>query len=109
MLFINVEEFFRVAKDARRLTREEEKLYATKMMEGDTEAREILIYSYFYFVAAYIKRYAPKIQTLNSVYQFLDTLEKAVDQFDFLQDNYTFINHLSKLFRQCITRCLVCD
>ena len=74
MLFIDVEEFFNVAKEARRLTREEEKLYATKMMAGDTEAREILIYSYFYFVAAYIRRYSKKIQTLNSVYQFQNTL-----------------------------------
>lgn len=107
MLFISVDDFFKEAKAVRRLSRDEEKIYAAKMMQGDTEAREIIIHAYFHLVASWIKRSSKDIQTLNAVYQCLNTLEKAVDNFNFLQDNYTFINHLSKLLRQSITRCLV--
>ena len=107
MLFISIDDFYKAAKDAKRLSREEEKIYATKMMQGDSESKEIIIRAYYHLVASWIKRSPKDIQTLNAVYQCLNTLEKAVERFNFLQDNYTFTNHLSNLLRQSITRCLV--
>ena len=34
-------------------------------------------------------------------------VEPPVDKFDFMQDNYTFIHHLSKAIRLRMIRCLV--
>ncbi len=107
MLFLSIDDFYKVAEKARHLSRAEEKLYARAMKQGDSDAREIIIHSYYHLVVSWIKRSPEEVQTLNAVYQCLNTLEKAVDRFDFMQDNYTFTNHLSRLLRQSITRCLV--
>ncbi len=105
MLFISVEDFFERAKSATRLTREEEKQCAQAMAES-TEARERLICSYLPQVAACIKRAPQKIQTLQTVYTCIASLEKGVDSFNFLQDGESFSHHLSQRLRQCITRCI---
>lgn len=106
MLFISIEDFFAQAKNAPRLTREEEKQLA-KEMEQNAAARAQLIRNYLPFVAARIRRAPKKLQNLQTVYTCLVSLEKGVDQFNFLQDSETFAHHLGWRLRQCITRCLI--
>lgn len=109
MFFISVDDFYKFANEAKRISREEEKMYARKMLQGDAEARKNIVYGYYYFVASKVKRCPLEFQTLHVVYQCIDVLEKEVDKFDFMQDNYTFIHHLSKAIRQRMIRCLVKD
>ena len=109
MIFISVDDFYKFANEAKRISREEEKMYATKMLQGDSEARKNIVYGYYYFVASKVKRCPPEFQTLHVVYQCIDVLEKEVDKFNFMQDNYTFIHHLSKAIRLRMIRCLVKD
>lgn len=105
MLFISAEDFFVQAKAMPRLTREEERLLAQAMPQ-DPDARERLICSYYPMVAGYIRRLPRKLHTLQTVYICLDSLEKGVDTFNFLQDSESFTHHLSWRLRQCITRCI---
>ena len=106
MLFISAEDFFDRAAEMHRMTREEEKCCAQKMAQGDTEARERLILSYYPHAASYVRRLPKELQTLRAVYSFIAALEKGVDSFDFLQDRETFAHHLSWRMRQCLTRCI---
>lgn len=106
MLFINAEDFFTQASQASPLTREEEKQLAQEMPQNPA-ARDRLIRGYFPMVAAYIRRLPQTLHTLNTVYVCLHSLEKGVDQFNFLQDSERFSHHLSWRLRQCITQCLV--
>lgn len=105
MLFISPEDFFAQAAQISRLTREEERLLSQKMPQ-DPEARDQLLRSYYPMVAGYIRRMPRKLHTLQTVYIFLDSLEKGVDSFNFLQDNESFTHHLSWRLRQCATRCI---
>lgn len=105
MLFISAEDFFDQAKNAPQLTREEERRLAQQMPQN-AAAREQLIRSYFPMVAGYIRRLPQDLHTLNTVYVFLDSLEKGVDGFNFLQDHEQFSHHLSWRLRQCVTRCI---
>ena len=106
MLFINVEDFLTHASIIPRLSREEEKILATKMAAGDSAAREALVQGYLYMVAAYVRRAPSQIRTLHTVYTCIASLEKAVDRFNFLQDGESFEHHLGWALRQCITRCI---
>ena len=106
MLFISVEQFFSCAKKVPRLTREEEKQCAREMTQN-SDARDRLIHNYLPQVAAAIRRAPQEIQTLQTVYACILTLEKGVDTFNFLQDSETFSHHLSWILRQCVTDCLV--
>ena len=106
MFFVSVDDFFTKAKEAPRLSREQEKALACQKNEGDASARQALINGYLPFVAANIKRSPKEIQTLNTVYRCVDALEKGVDSFNFLQEGETFAHHLSRRLRQCITRCI---
>lgn len=106
MLFICVEDFFETARNAHRLTRDEEKLLAEKMRNGCAEARQAIIESYLPFVAGYILRAPATIHTLDTVYRCIDSLEKGVDTFPFQQEGETFLHHLSWRMRQCITACI---
>ena len=106
MIFISVEDFFTKASTIPRLSREEEKALAIRMIDGDDEARKKLIYSYLPSVAFHVRRAPENIRTLNTVYACIDALEKAIDRFDFLQDSETFAHHLSWCLRQCITKCI---
>ena len=106
MFFISVEDFLAKAGEKKRLSRQEEKELAVRMKAGDDAAREALVQSYFPFVAATIRRAPGEIRSLDTVYSCIDTLEKGVDTFDFLQEGETFAHHLSWRLRQCITRCL---
>ncbi len=106
MLFLCIEDFYQTAKQATPLTREEEKTCAKKMMQGDSEARDRIINAYLPLVASRIRRGLKELQSLNSVYHCLHTLETEVDRFPFLQDHYRFTDYLSSMLRQTLTRCL---
>lgn len=107
MLFVTVDDFFQKVQSTTRLSRNDEKNYALKMKEGDAEARQAIVNSYLPMVASYIRRSPKELQTLETVYSCIRSLEKGVDGFNFLQDSETFTHHLSWRLRQCITRCLV--
>lgn len=105
MLFVSAEDFFAQAKNIPQITREEERLLAQRLGQ-DPAAREGLIRGYLPYVANYIRRTSKDLQTLQTVYACLDTLEKGVDSFNFQQDGESFSHHLSWRLRQCITRCI---
>ena len=107
MLFITVDDFFQKVHSTTRLSRNDEKNYALKMKEGDAEARQAIVNSYLPMVASYIRRSPKELQTLETIYSCVHSLEKGVDSFNFLQESETFTHHLSWRLRQCITRCLV--
>ena len=107
MLFISVEDFFQKARGATRLSRTDEEDFALKMKEGNTEARQAIVNSYLPMVASYIRRSPKELQTSETIYSCIRSLEKGVDSFNFLQNSETFTHHLSWRLRQCITRCLV--
>lgn len=106
MVFVSVDDFLSETKKVKRLTRSEEKELGQRKNDGDTAARQALIYAYYPHVGAVIRRSPSEIKTLNTLYRCLDTLEKAVDCFNFLQDGETFSHALSFRLRQCITRCI---
>lgn len=106
MFFISADDFFAKAGTFSRVTREEEKALARQMADGDKAARETLVQSYLPFVAGYIRRCPRNLQTLYTVYTCIDSLEKAVERFNFLQDSEPFIHHLSWRMRQCLTKCI---
>lgn len=106
MLFISVEDFFRSAKAAPPMPREQEKALAVRMAGGDKAARDALVRRYLPMAASYVRRLPREVQTLRSVYACISALEAGVDRFNFLQDGETFTHHLSWRLRQCITRCI---
>jgi hypothetical protein len=103
MLFISVEDFLAKAKNAPRLTQEEEKRLAQERGQN-TAARDRLVCGYLPLVAARIRRAPKELQNLQTVYACLAALEKGVDSFNFLQDSEPFSHHLSWSLRQCIVR-----
>ena len=102
MLFTCAEEFYTKAANTEKLTREEEKILAKAMKEGDGSARERLIQGYFPLVAARLKR-THNSASLDLIYHCISALEKAVDGFDFLQDNEPFSHRLSLLLNKEIS------
>ena len=106
MLFISADDFFAKASTCSRLPREEEKALVLQMAAGDKNARMALICSYLPFVASRIRRSPRHLHTLSTVYTCIDSLEKAVDCFNFSQDSEPFLHHLSWRMRQCITKCI---
>ncbi len=106
MLFISVEDFFSQVSGIRHLSRTEEIELAQRMAEGDAAARDALVRSYLPMVAAHIRRAPQEIRTLHTVYTCIVSLQKGVDCFNFLQENESFVHHLSWRLRQCITRCI---
>lgn len=107
MLFISVDDFFQKARSVTRLSRSDEKELASAMKEGNADARQAIINSYLPLVAGYVKRSPENLQTLETIYSCVRSLENGVDSFNFLQDSETFTHHLSWRLRQCITKCLV--
>lgn len=77
------------------------------MKEGYAEARQAIVNSYLPMVVSYIRRSPKELQTLETIYSCIRSLEKGVDGFNFLQDSETFTHHLSWRLRQYITRRLV--
>ena len=107
MLFITVGDFFQKVRNTTRLSRSDEKDLAVKMKKSNADARQAIVNSYIPIVASYIRRSPKELQTLETIYSCIRSLEKGVDSFNFMQDSETFIHHLSWCLRQCITRCLV--
>lgn len=106
MLFISMDDFWDQVRAIPRLSREAEKALAMQMAAGDPDAREALIRSYLYMVAAAVRKAPRDIQTLHTVYVCTASLEQGVDKFNFQQDGEPFQHHLSWRMRQCITRCI---
>ena len=77
------------------------------MKAGDIFAREKLIESYIPMVANHIKRMSLHMQHLGLVIYCLQALEKAVDSFDFLQENEPFSHRLSWWLREATTKYIV--
>lgn len=107
MLFISAEDFFQKVRDIQKHSAAEEKILAARMKAGDADARQAIVNSYLPMVAANIKRYPKELQTLDTVYTCIQSLEVGVDRFNFLQDSETFTHHLGWRLRQCLTRCIV--
>ena len=104
MLYLTAEDFFRQADACTRLSREALADCAGRMQSGDETARRQLINNYLPMVAGCIRRLQPRYQTLSLVYACVQTLENALDRFDFSQTGETFAHRLSWYLRQCITR-----
>lgn len=104
MIYISVQDFFEKVKDISQITRQEEIEYAIKMKNGDLDARERLIHGYLPVVASRVKHAPKHLQTLGLVLYCHQALEKAVDSFNFLQDNEPFSHYLSWSMRQAVTK-----
>ncbi len=105
MFFVSVEDFFDKVKDIPPLTREEEITLGRQKSEGCEDAKEALRQGYLRTVAAFVRRAPREIQTLNTVYECISALEKAIDRFDFSQDN-RFAPQLCTQLRRCIVKCI---
>jgi DNA-directed RNA polymerase sigma subunit (sigma70/sigma32) len=104
MLIKSVDDFFEKTAGISRLSREEEKKYAILMQANDNDAREKIVESYLILVASRIRRLSPDMQTFELIYRCISVLEKAVDEFDFLQDSESFSHRLSILLQQSIVK-----
>lgn len=103
MFFISAEDFFDKVAKISPLTREEEKALG---LNKNAVSREKLRDGYLPTVAAFVKRAPKEIQTLNTVYECISALEKAVDSFDFSQDRERFSHYLCARLRRCVTKCI---
>ncbi len=106
MLFLSVEDFFQKVHAVEKLSREDEKACAKRMREGDADARQAIINAYLPWVASYIKRSPENIRTLKNIYYGIQTLEQAVDAFDFLQESETFSHRLSLQLKKAMVQCI---
>lgn len=104
MIFVDVEDFYQKVSSFSPMSRQEEIACATRMKNGDAEARQELIQSYLPMVAGHIKRTKASMQTLGLVLYCVQALEKAVDSFDFLHSREPFSNRLHWYLRQAVTR-----
>jgi alpha-beta hydrolase superfamily lysophospholipase len=82
-------------------------LCAKEMKNGNMAARERLIQSYIPMVAGHIKHTKSHLQNLGLVLYCVQALEKAVDSFDFMQENETFSHRLSWWLRQAVANYIV--
>lgn len=106
MIFIDAKDFYEKAASCCHMTRAEEIECAKRMKNGDTDSREQLIQSYIPIMAAHIKQTSSK-PNLGLILYCQQALEKAVDSFDFLQDNVSFSHYLSHFLRHASTKYLV--
>ena len=107
MIYVDINDFYEKARLCNRLTRKEEIECAKKMKDGDTDARERLIQSYIPMVANHIKHMKPYMHNLGMVIYCMQALEKAVDSFDFMQENEPFSHRLSWWLRQAVVNYIV--
>jgi hypothetical protein len=103
LLFTCTEDFYAKAAACEKLERESEKTYARMMAEGDGNARERIMLSYLPAVAAFVKRKSRSEQTLELIYRLVDSLEKAVESFDFQQEGESFSHRLTLVMRKAFT------
>jgi len=107
MLFTCAEDFFHKASKIKRLSRQEEKDLFVCMKAGDMTARERIIESYLVIVAARIRRLPKDMQSLDLIYSCIQALERAVDQFNFLQEGETFTHRLCSITQREFARHIV--
>ena len=108
MLYKSAEDFYNKVATIKRLSREEEKELALKMVnEGDENAQKALVIGYLPVLAAYLKRYTCT-PSLDMIYEGVEILETSIATFDFLYDspspNVTFVHFLSDKVRRMMTR-----
>ena len=104
MLFTCAEDFYGKVSQIKRVSREEEKELFICMKSGDVGARRRIVESYLVVVAARIKRLPKDMQSLDLIYSCIQALERAVDQFNFLQDGETFTHQLCSITQREIAR-----
>lgn len=104
MIFLSVEDFYKKVESITVLDREDEIDCAKKMRNGDALARKRLIDSYLPMVAAHLKRLPAHLQSLGLILHCQQSLEKAVDSFDFIQNSESFSHRLSWHLRQTVTK-----
>ena len=104
MLFTCVEDFYNKADGAPRMSRDEEKEAFALMKSGDEQARERLVESYLFLVASRIKRLPAEMQSLELVYRSVESLECAVDKYDFSGDGDMFAHQLGFVVQREITK-----
>ena len=107
MLYTSAEDFYNKVATIKRLSREEEKKLALKMVnEGDENAQKALVVGYLPVLAAYLKRYT-RTPSLDMIYKGIEILETSIATFDFLYDssspNVTFVHFLSDKVRRMMT------
>ena len=107
MLITSLEDFYAKVATMKRLTHEEVKECAIKMREGDMEARQMLINSYLPICAYRIKHHTKALQTMGMAVYYIQATEKAVDNFNFLQDNDRFGDYLNRYLRNAMVAYLV--
>lgn len=106
MFFVSVDDFFDKVSEIFPLSKEEKTTLGLQKDAGDKAAREKLREGYLPTVASFVKRAPKEIQTLNTVYECISALEKAIDSFNFSQGGDRFAHHLCTRLRQCITKCI---
>lgn len=106
MVYIDIQDFFQKAAACKGLSRQEEIDCAVGMKAGDSDARSRMIQGYLPIIAGHIKRLPEHMQTLGCALFFQAELEKAIDCFDFLQDREPFIDRISRISRQAVTKYL---
>ena len=107
MVFTGIDDFYAKASACAALSRQEEFACAKAMKDGDAAARERLIESYIPMVAGHMKHMKPHLQTMGLALYCMDALEKAVDSFDFLQENEEFSHRLSWWLRDASAKYIV--
>lgn len=68
---------------------------ALEMESGSVDARQAIVNSYFPMVESYIRCSPKELQTLETIYSCVRSLEKGVDSFKCIQDSETFAHYLS--------------
>ena len=90
-----------------RLTRQEELALARRMASGDPQARTQLIEGYLYVAASRIRRLPRAFQTLGMVLYCVHYTARAVDSFNFLQEEEPFLHRLSWYLRNAVAAYIV--
>lgn len=103
MLYTCADDFFKHAAEMKQLTREEEKELASKMQQGDEDAKNSLINSYLPILASYIKRYTAQ-PSLQIIYLGIETLRTSIENYNFQFKNPTFSKYLGNNIRQMMAK-----
>ena len=101
MMFVSSEQFMLQARQAERLTVQQEKELFAQMQAGDDQAAQRLARSYLPTVAATAQRVSPGGKpSLELICRFVCTLEREVEAFDFSQESEPFTHRLSLALRK---------
>lgn len=104
MPYLTIQEFYKDASTYICLSRQEEIQCAINMKNGDRHAKERLVQSYLPIIAGHLKKQPENLQTLGMALYCQQELEKAIDCFDFLQDNEPFMHRISWILREAMCK-----